>query len=70
MVDFYADLGRQVSDRLDRGRLAEDDWDGWKTLTDKLGAKCQLVGDDLFVTNTERLAEGIDEASPTRSSSR
>ena len=39
--------------------MAEDDWDGWKVLTDKLGARCQLVGDDLFVTNTKRLAEGI-----------
>ncbi len=40
--------------------LAEDDWDGWKALTDKLGDRCQLVGDDLFVTNTERLARGIE----------
>jgi len=39
--------------------MAEDDWAGWKLLTDKLGAKIQLVGDDLFVTNTKRLAEGI-----------
>ena len=39
--------------------LAEDDWDGWKLATDKLGGKIQLVGDDLFVTNTKRLAEGI-----------
>ena len=39
--------------------MAEDDWDGWKILTEKLGAACQLVGDDLFVTNTERLATGI-----------
>ena len=39
--------------------LAEDDWDGWKKLTDTLGKKCQLVGDDLFVTNIERLAKGI-----------
>ena len=39
--------------------MAEDDWAGWKTLTDKLGARVQLVGDDLFVTNTKRLAEGI-----------
>ena len=39
--------------------LAEDDWDGWKLLTDKLGARVQLVGDDLFVTNKERLAQGI-----------
>ncbi|MFN3538080.1 MAG: phosphopyruvate hydratase, partial [Brevundimonas sp.] len=39
--------------------MAEDDWDGWKILTDKLGGKVQLVGDDLFVTNPRRLAEGI-----------
>jgi enolase len=39
--------------------MSEDDWTGWKILTDMIGAKCQLVGDDLFVTNTERLAEGI-----------
>ena len=40
---------------------AEDDWDGWKQLTDEIGSKVQLVGDDLFVTNTERLQRGIDE---------
>ena len=40
--------------------MAEDDWDGWKMLTDTLGKKCQLVGDDLFVTNVERLQKGID----------
>lgn len=40
--------------------MAEEDWDGWKLLTEKVGEKCQLVGDDLFVTNTKRLAEGID----------
>jgi enolase len=40
--------------------MAEDDWDGWKILTETLGETCQLVGDDLFVTNTERLARGID----------
>jgi enolase len=40
--------------------MAEDDWEGWKLLTDRLGNKCQLVGDDLFVTNTERLVMGID----------
>jgi enolase len=39
--------------------MAEDDWDGWKALTDAIGTKCQLVGDDLFVTNTRRLADGI-----------
>jgi len=46
--------------------LAEDDWDGWKTLTDALGSKLQLVGDDLFVTNSERLQRGIDQASAIR----
>ena len=40
--------------------LAENDWDGWKLMTDKLGDKIQIVGDDLFVTNTERLKAGID----------
>ncbi len=43
--------------------MAEDDWDGWKQLTAKVGGKVQLVGDDLFVTNTERLQRGIDEKS-------
>jgi enolase len=41
--------------------MAEDDWDGWRALTDRLGGRVQLVGDDLFVTNTERLGRGIDE---------
>jgi enolase len=41
--------------------MAEDDWDGWKVLTDKIGDRIQLVGDDLFVTNTKRLARGIEE---------
>jgi enolase len=41
--------------------LDEDDWDGWKSLTDLLGKKCQLVGDDLFVTNPLRLADGISK---------
>jgi enolase len=40
--------------------MDEDDWDGWKLLTEKIGEKVQLVGDDLFVTNTERLQRGID----------
>ena len=40
--------------------MAEDDWDGWKMLTERLGKTVQLVGDDLFVTNTERLAKGIE----------
>jgi len=41
--------------------MAEDDWNGWKTLTHEIGSRCQLVGDDLFVTNTKRLRKGIDE---------
>ena len=41
--------------------MAEDDWDGWKKLTKKLGKKVQLVGDDLFVTNEERLVQGIEK---------
>jgi len=41
--------------------MAEDDWEGWKLLTEAIGARVQLVGDDLFVTNTKRLAEGIDK---------
>jgi enolase len=41
--------------------MAEDDWDGWKLLTDRIGKKVQLVGDDLFVTNTKRLKEGIQK---------
>ncbi|MBP7243073.1 phosphopyruvate hydratase [Amaricoccus sp.] len=40
--------------------MSEDDWEGWKLLTDQIGGRCQLVGDDLFVTNTERLSRGID----------
>jgi enolase len=41
--------------------MSEDDWEGWKLLTEKIGGRCQLVGDDLFVTNTVRLKEGIDK---------
>jgi enolase len=41
--------------------MAEDDWEGWKILTDKIGKKVQLVGDDLFVTNTKRLQRGVSE---------
>ena len=59
MVDFWADwISRYPIISLEDG-LAEDDWDGWLMLTKKLGDKVQLVGDDLFVTNTERLADGI-----------
>src|SRR3954463_7443793 len=50
---------RALPDRLDRGRHGRGDWDGWKALTDALGAKVQLVGDDLFVTNRAILEQGI-----------
>jgi enolase len=61
MVKFYADwVSRYPLVSIEDG-LAEDDWAGWKTLTTELGAKLQLVGDDLFVTNTKRLDRGIKE---------
>ena len=60
MVDFWVDLcDRYPIISLEDG-MAEDDWEGWKLLTDKLGKRIQLVGDDLFVTNTERLKKGIE----------
>lgn len=60
MVDFYADLIQRYPIISIEDGLAEDDWDGWRLLTQRLGSKIQLVGDDLFVTNTERLARGIE----------
>ncbi|MBU4556051.1 MAG: phosphopyruvate hydratase [Actinobacteria bacterium] len=60
MVDFWADLVDRYPIVSIEDGMAEEDWDGWKLLTDRLGAKIQLVGDDLFVTNTERLARGIE----------
>jgi len=59
MVEYYEMLVSKYPVISIEDGLAEDDWDGWKLLTDKLGKKIQLVGDDLFVTNTKRLAEGI-----------
>jgi len=61
MVDFYADLVAKYPIISIEDGLAEDDWDGWQLFTKKLGKKLQIVGDDLFVTNTERLAEGIEK---------
>ena len=59
MVAFYSDLiARYPIISIEDG-MAEDDWDGWKALTDAIGGRCHLVGDDLFVTNTERLSDGI-----------
>ena len=60
MVDFYADWVEKYPIVSIEDGLAEDDWDGWKLMTDKLGNKIQIVGDDLFVTNTERLSKGIE----------
>jgi len=59
MVEYYAGLAAKYPIISIEDGLAEDDWDGWKKLTDKLGGKVQIVGDDLFVTNTERLSRGI-----------
>ncbi|TDO86387.1 phosphopyruvate hydratase [Enemella evansiae] len=60
MTDIYAEwVGKYPLVSIE-DPLNEDDWDGWKTITDKLGDKVQLVGDDLFVTNPERLQRGID----------
>ena len=61
MVDFYANWVKQYPIISLEDGLDENDWDGWKLLTDKLGSKIQLVGDDLFVTNTLRLSEGISK---------
>jgi enolase len=59
MVDYWADLiGKYPIISIEDG-MAEDDWEGWKALTERIGSKVQLVGDDLFVTNKRRLADGI-----------
>ena len=61
MVQFWAEWVRQYPILSIEDGMAEDDWAGWKNMTDVLGSKIQLVGDDLFVTNVERLARGIAE---------
>jgi enolase 1/2/3 len=61
MIALYADWVRQYPIVSIEDGLAQDDWEGWKKLTDELGERIQLVGDDLFVTNTERLEQGIEE---------
>jgi enolase len=60
MVDYWAGWAAKYPIVSMEDCMAEDDWNGWKLLTDKLGDKVQLVGDDIFVTNTERLAKGIE----------
>ncbi|MSZ78281.1 MAG: phosphopyruvate hydratase, partial [Actinobacteria bacterium] len=59
MTDYYAELVAAYPIVSIEDPLDEDDWEGWKSITDRLGAQTQLVGDDLFVTNVERLARGI-----------
>ncbi|MCM8812486.1 MAG: phosphopyruvate hydratase [Candidatus Omnitrophica bacterium] len=61
MIEIYAGWKKKYPIISIEDGLAEDDWDGWKLLTDELGGKVQLVGDDLFVTNTKRLRTGIEK---------
>lgn len=61
MVEFYKDLCNRFPIFSIEDGMAEDDWEGWKMLTDAIGDKVQLVGDDLFVTNPKRLAMGIEK---------
>lgn len=60
MTDYWVEKCKQWPIRSIEDGLAEDDWDGWVKLTEKLGGQVQLVGDDLFVTNTDRLAKGLE----------
>ncbi len=60
MVDFYVDLANKYPIISIEDGMNEEDWEGWGILTEKLGGRIQIVGDDLFVTNTERLKKGID----------
>jgi enolase len=61
MSDYWADLASRYPIVSIEDGMDEEDWDGWKALTERLGSSVQLVGDDLFVTNTERLQRGIEE---------
>jgi enolase len=61
MADVYADLAERFPLVSIEDGVAEDDWDGWRTLTERLGGRLQLVGDDVFVTSPERLQRGIEE---------
>ncbi len=61
LTDYWADLAARYPIVSIEDGMQEEDWDGWKTLTDRLGSRLQLVGDDLFVTNTTRLQRGIED---------
>jgi len=61
MADYYVELASAYPIASIEDGMAEDDWEGWKLITDKLGGRIQLVGDDLFVTNVKRLGRGIEE---------
>lgn len=61
MVEYWANWAKKYPILSLEDGMAEDDWAGWKTLTEKIGDQVQLVGDDLFVTNVKRLQKGIDE---------
>ena len=61
MAGYLADLAARYPIASIEDGMAEDDWDGWRILTDSIGERCQLVGDDLFVTSEQRLREGIEE---------
>ncbi len=63
MVDFYADLVARYPIFSIEDGMAEDDWEGWRIQTERLGSKINLIGDDIFVTNPKRLARGIEEHS-------
>ena len=67
MVDYWADLGDRYPIVSIEDGMAEEDWDGWKALTDRIGDRVQLVGDDLFVTNPSACSAASTPASPTRS---
>ena len=60
MADYWAEMAGKYPILSIEDGMDEEDWDGWKALTDRIGDRVQLVGDDLFVTNTERLKRGID----------
>jgi len=61
MVDYYARLAKSYPVVSIEDGMSENDWDGWKLLTERLGKSVQIVGDDLFVTNTKRLSRGIKD---------